>query len=83
MGGTDARRSVPGSGSFGRGAGGRRRAGGIGPSRVVEPPAGMLSILGNSVSEQNALIISSLLMDRGAVNVPIALVPTLLSAEAS
>ncbi|MFZ0387795.1 MAG: hypothetical protein WAL22_19180 [Solirubrobacteraceae bacterium] len=43
-------------------------------------PAGMLSILGNSVSEQNALIISSLLMDRGAVNVPIALVPTLLSA---
>ena len=42
-------------------------------------PAGMLSILGNSVSEQNALIISALLMDRGAVNVPIGLVPTLLT----
>jgi len=41
-------------------------------------PAGMLSMLGNSVSEQNALIISALLMDRGAVNVPIGLVPTLL-----
>jgi len=37
-------------------------------------PTGMLSILGNSVSEQNALIISSLLMDQGAVNVPIGLV---------
>lgn len=43
-------------------------------------PAGMLSILGNSVAEQNALIISALLMDRGAVNVPISLVPTLLTA---
>ena len=42
-------------------------------------PTGMLSILGNSVSEQNALIISSLLMDQGAVNVPIGLVPTLLN----
>ena len=40
-------------------------------------PTGMLSILGNSVSEQNALIISALMMDRGAVNVPISLVPTL------
>lgn len=41
-------------------------------------PTGMLSILGDSVSEQNALIISSLLLDRGAVNVPIGLVPMLL-----
>ena len=43
-------------------------------------PAGMLSMLGDSISEQNALIISALLMDRGAVNVPISLVPTLLTA---
>jgi molybdenum storage protein len=42
-------------------------------------PIGMLSILGNSVSEQNALILSALMMDRGAVNVPISLVPTLLN----
>ena len=43
-------------------------------------PAGMLSMLGDSISDQNALIISALLMDRGAVNVPISLVPTLLTA---
>jgi molybdenum storage protein len=42
-------------------------------------PTGMLSILGNSVSEQNALIISALLMDQGAVNERIGLVPTLLN----
>lgn len=45
-------------------------------------PPGMLSILGNSVAEQNALIISALLMNRGAVNVPIGLVPTLLNGGA-
>lgn len=43
-------------------------------------PAGMLSVLGNSISEQNALILSALLMEHGAVNVPISLVPTLLTA---
>jgi molybdenum storage protein len=43
-------------------------------------PTGMLSMLGDSISEQNALIISALMMDRGAVNVPISLVPTLLTA---
>ena len=45
-------------------------------------PPGMLSILGNSVAEQNALIIGALLMHRGAVNVPIGLVPTLLNGGA-
>jgi molybdenum storage protein len=45
-------------------------------------PPGMLSILGNSVAEQNALIIGALLMHRGAVNVPTALVPTLLNGGA-
>ncbi|HEY2318035.1 MAG TPA: hypothetical protein VGH67_07030 [Solirubrobacteraceae bacterium] len=45
-------------------------------------PTGMLSILGNSVSGQNAQIISALMMDRGAVNVPISLVPTLLNGGA-
>jgi molybdenum storage protein len=42
-------------------------------------PTGMLATLGNSVSEQNASIISALLMDRGAVNVPMDLVPILLN----
>ncbi len=42
-------------------------------------PTGMLAALGNSVSEQNAEIISALLMDRGAVNVPIGLVPILMN----
>jgi molybdenum storage protein len=42
-------------------------------------PTGMLATLGNSVSEQNASIISALLMDRGAVNVPMNLVPILLN----
>lgn len=41
-------------------------------------PTGMLATLGNSVSEQNALILSALMMDQGAVNVPIGLVPMLL-----
>jgi molybdenum storage protein len=45
-------------------------------------PTGMLSFLGNSASEQNALIISALLMHHGAVNVPIDLVPTLLNGGA-
>ena len=45
-------------------------------------PVGMLSILGNWVAEQNALIISSLFMNQGAVNVPIGLVPTLLNSGA-
>jgi molybdenum storage protein len=43
-------------------------------------PTVMLSILGDSVAEQNALILSALMMDRGAVNVPISLVPTLLTS---
>ena len=34
------------------------------------------------MSEQNALIISALMMDRGAVNVPIGLVPTCSMAAA-
>jgi molybdenum storage protein len=42
-------------------------------------PTGMLSILGDSVSEQNASIISALLMDHGAVNVPAGLVPIFLN----
>jgi molybdenum storage protein len=42
-------------------------------------PTGMLSIFGNSVSEQNALIISALMMDYGAVNVSAGLVPILLN----
>jgi molybdenum storage protein len=42
-------------------------------------PTGMLATLGNSVSEQNASIISALMMDRGAVNVPMSLVPILLN----
>jgi molybdenum storage protein len=41
----------------------------------------MLSILGNSVSEQNASILSALLMDHGAVNVPVGLVPISLNGE--
>ena len=45
-------------------------------------PPGMLSIMGNSISEQNALIISALLMDRGAVNVSVSLMPTLLTIGA-
>lgn len=43
-------------------------------------PTGMLSTLGDSVSEQNALIISSLLMDRGALNLSVGLVPILLNS---
>lgn len=43
-------------------------------------PPGMLSALGKSVAEQNALIISALLMDSGAVNVPVGLIPTLLNS---
>jgi molybdenum storage protein len=45
-------------------------------------PPGMLSIMGNSISEQNALIISALLMDRGAVKVSVSLMPTLLNIGA-
>ena len=45
-------------------------------------PTGMLATLGESVSEQNALIIGALLMTHGAVNVPIDLVPTLLNSGA-
>lgn len=42
-------------------------------------PTGMLLTLGNSVSEQNALIISALMMNRGAVNVPGGLIPIFLN----
>ncbi len=42
-------------------------------------PAGVLSIMGNSTSEQNALIIGALLLDHGAINVPASGVPTLLN----
>ena len=47
--------------------------------RYLGLPTGMLSILDKSVSEQNALIISALLIDKGAVDVPIGPVPTLLN----
>jgi molybdenum storage protein len=43
-------------------------------------PTGMLATLGNSVSEQNASILSALRMDHGAVNVPVSLVPILLNS---
>lgn len=43
-------------------------------------PVGMLSILGNSIAEQNATIVTALLMEHGAMNVPISMVPTLLTA---
>ena len=45
-------------------------------------PPGMPSALGKSVAEQDALIFSALLMDSGAVNVPVGLIPTLLAAAA-
>jgi molybdenum storage protein len=42
-------------------------------------PVGMLSMLGNSAADQNARIVTSLLMDHGALHVPISLVPTLVT----
>lgn len=42
-------------------------------------PTGMLSILGNLVAEQNALIITALMMPWGAVRVPVALIPIFLN----
>lgn len=42
-------------------------------------PTGLLSILGNLVAEQNALIITSLMMQYGAVRVPVQLIPIFLN----
>jgi molybdenum storage protein len=43
-------------------------------------PAGVLSIMGSSTAEQNALIIGALLLDHGAITVSTSQVPTLLNS---
>lgn len=42
-------------------------------------PTGLLSTLGNLVSEQNALVITALMMRYGAVRVPVVLIPIFLN----
>jgi molybdenum storage protein len=44
-------------------------------------PTGMLATLGGSVAEQNALIVRTLMMEDGAVSVPVGLVPILLHGQ--